>query len=182
MSFHPTTQRLILRAPVLADMTDMVAILNDFDVVKNLAPVPHPFTAAQCRERIVASAAERQAGTNYAFVVTRAMDGAFIGLCAIDRLAGGVWEFGYWYGRTYWGQGYATEAARPVLRFAFDDLDAEMLTAGWFVDNPASGRVLEKLGFDPVGVVQRNSLARGQAVASNRVQLTREQFARKKAA
>ncbi|HWD26432.1 MAG TPA: GNAT family N-acetyltransferase [Rhizomicrobium sp.] len=182
MSFHPTTQRLVLRTPVMADVADMVAILNDYEVVKNLAPVPHPFTEDACRERIVVSAAERAAGNGYWFAVTRAMDGAFLGLCAVDKLAGGVWEFGYWYGRTFWGQGYATEAAQPVLRFAFADLGAEMLTAGWFVDNPASGRVLEKLGFTPTGVVQRNALARGHAVASNRVQLTAAQFARKKAA
>ncbi len=64
---------------------------------------------------------ERQDGTGYSFAVTRAMDGALIGLCAADRGQNGAWEFGYWYGRPYWGQGYATEAAGPVMRFAFED-------------------------------------------------------------
>jgi RimJ/RimL family protein N-acetyltransferase len=182
MSFHPTTQRLILREPTLTDTAVFVAILGDYEVAKNLAMVPHPFTADHYRDAMHAYAAEREKGESFRFAVTRAMDGALIGLCAVDRVAGGTWDFGYWYGRQYWGQGYATEAGRPVMRFAFDDLKAEMLVAHWHFDNPASGRVLDKLGFSAAGVVQRNCVARGQTVASNRVQLTREQFARKKAA
>jgi [ribosomal protein S5]-alanine N-acetyltransferase len=182
MSFHPTTQRLILRAPTLTDTPAFVAILGDYEVAKNLARVQHPFAEDHYRDALHAYAAERQKGESFRFAVTRAMDGALIGLCGIDRVAGGIWDFGYWYGRQYWGQGYATEAARPVMCFAFDDLNAEMLVAGWYFDNPASGHVLDKLGFSPAGVVQANCVARGEAVASNRVQLTREQFARKKAA
>ena len=182
MSFHPTTQRLILREPTLTDTPVFVAILADFEVAKNLARVPHPFTAEHYRGAMQAYVPLRQKGESYRLAVTRAMDGALIGLCGLDRIADGVWEFGYWYGRQYWGQGYATEAARPVMHFAFDDLKAEMLAAWWHLDNPASGHVLDKLGFASTGVEQRNCAARGHAVASNRVQLTKEQFARKKAA
>ncbi|HEY0302129.1 MAG TPA: GNAT family N-acetyltransferase [Rhizomicrobium sp.] len=182
MSFHPTTQRLILRAPTLTDTPVFVAILGDHAVAKNLAQIQHPFTEEHYRDAMRAYADQRQKGDSHRFAVTRAMDGALIGLCAVDRMAGGVWDFGYWYGRQYWGQGYATEAGRPVLRFAFDDLGAEMLVAYWHFDNPASGHVLEKLGFTAAGTVQRNSVARGGQVAATRVQLTRAQFARKKAA
>jgi len=182
MSFHPTTQRLILREPTLTDTPAFVAILGDYEVAKNLAQVPHPFTADHYRDAMDGYAVQRQKGESYRFAVTRAMDGALIGLCGIDRVAGGAWEFGYWYGRQYWGQGHATEAARPVLRFAFDDQQAALLVAHWHLDNPASGHVLDKLGFVSMGAVQRNCVARGEAVASDRVQLTREQFARKKAA
>ena len=182
MSFHPTTQRLILRAPTMTDMPAFVAILNDYDVAKNLRLVAHPFTETLFREALVRIDRERQDGTGYSFAVTRAMDGALIGLCAADRSENGAWEFGYWYGRPYWGQGYATEAARPVMRFAFEDLGAARLTAGWYDDNPSSGAVLHKLGFAITGVARVHCVARGCEVLSNRVQLTREQFARKKAA
>ena len=182
MSFHPTTQRLVLRALTLTDMPACVAILNDYDVAKNLRPVPHPFTETLFREALVRADRERQDGNGFFFAVTRAMDGAMIGACAVDRVTGGTWEFGYWYGKPYWGQGYATEAARPVMRFAFDDMGAERLTAGWFADNPASGHVLEKLGFAGTDAARVFCVARGCEVLSNRVQLTREQFARKKAA
>jgi len=182
MSFHPTTQRLILRAPMLSDTQDVVRILNDFDVAKNLVQVPVPFTEELFRARLGEIERDRQTGEAFHFAVTRAMDGAFIGACGVERLEDGVWEFGYWYGRPYWRQGYATEAARAVMRFAFGDLGAMMLTAGWFLDNPASGRVLEKLGFVASGTMQRHCVSRGAEVTSNRMLLTRDEFARKKAA
>ncbi len=182
MSFHPTTQRLILRAPMLTDKAVFVALLNDYDVVKNLGPVAHPYTNELFLEYLARTDAERRAGTDFTFAVTRAMDGAFIGICSVHSKDEQDWEMGYWYGKPYWGQGYATEAARPVMRFVFEDRGAAALHSGWFYDNPASGHVLEKLGFTPTGVVQRPCVSRGGPVACNRVQLTREAFARKKAA
>ncbi len=182
MSFHPTTQRLILRAPIMSDQQDFLRILNDFDVVKNLAPVPYPYSEAHFRQFVTRCDQARRNGTALVCAVTRAMDGALIGLCAVDLVEEGVWELGYWYGRPFWHQGYATEAASAVMRFAFEDLDALMLTSGWFFDNPASGRVLGKLGFVGAGTMQRHCVSRGIAVTSNRMLLTRDEFTRKKAA
>lgn len=182
MSFHPTTQRLILRAPMLSDMPAFVAILNDYDVAKNLRLVPHPFTDTLFREALARSDRMRRDGTEHQFAVTRAMDGALIGMCSAERGESGTWEFGYWYGKPYWGQGYATEAARPVMRFVFEDIGAERMAAGWFDDNPASGAVLHKLGYAITGVARVHCVARGCEVLSNRVLLTRDEFARKKAA
>ena len=182
MSFHPTTQRLILRAPMLSDQPDLLPLLNDIDVVKNLAPMPYPYTDGDYREFLQRYDAERRAGTAQHYAVTRAMDGALIGMCYLSRSEPGVWELGYWYGKPYWRQGYATEAARAVMRFVFEDLAALMITAGWLVDNPASGRVLEKLGFIAAGTMQRHCVGQGATVTSNRMLLTRDEFARKKAA
>jgi len=182
MSFHPTTQRLILRRPMMSDLPDFVRILNDYDVAKNLRAVAHPFTDNLFREAFAHIEHEREHGAAHYFAVTRAMDGALIGMCAAERGEDGACEFGYWYGKRFWGQGYATEAARPVMRFAFEDMGAERLTGGWFADNPASGHVLEKLGFAVTGAARVFCVARNCEVTSNRVELTREQFARKKAA
>ena len=183
MSFHPTTQRLILRRPMRSDLPDFVRILNDYDVAKNLRAVAHPFTDNLFREAFAHIEHEREHGAAHYFAVTRAMDGAFLGVASVHRHeTDPVVELGYWYGRPYWGQGYATEAARPVMRFAFEDMGAERLTGGWFADNPASGHVLEKLGFAVTGAARVFCVARNCEVTSNRVELTREQFARKKAA
>lgn len=182
MSFHPTTQRLVLRAPILSDTHDVVRILNDFDVAKNLAAIPFPFTEHHFRSALAETEQKRRSGDSRIFAVTRAMDGAFIGMCASDRMADDDWEFGYWYGRSYWRQGYATEAAWAVMRHTFEDMGAQALTAGWFVDNPASGRVLQKLGFAPVGIIQCQCVSRGTKLTSNRMLLTRDDFTRKKAA
>ncbi len=73
-------------------------------------------------------------------------------------------EFGYWLGKSYWGRGYATEAARALVDFAFDRLDA--------------GRLLTKLGCLPSGVELRDCLARGHAVYCRMGALERTDMAR----
>lgn len=75
-------------------------------------------------------------------------------------------ELGYWLTPEAWGRGYATEAGRAVVEIARHALGLKRLHAGYFLDNPASGRVLEKLCFRPSGrVVPRFSKARGVEVA-----------------
>ena len=56
-------------------------------------------------------------------------------------------ELGYWIGEEYWGRGFATEASKPLIEIAFEKYNVKQLYASFRVDNPASGRVLEKLGF-----------------------------------
>jgi len=176
------TNRLVLRPICANDISAFVPLLNDFDVVKNLAPIPHPYTEQDGREFIAATEKRRAEGLvlNYA---VRLSDETFIGFCTANsedegRRAGeGKREVGYWYGKPFWGRGYATEAAEAVVAHAFETLGAKALTSGWFVDNLASGRVLAKLGFIQTGTAERDCLARGCTVMSNRVELTREAFA-----
>jgi RimJ/RimL family protein N-acetyltransferase len=72
-------------------------------------------------------------------------------------------DLGYWLGVPFWGHGYATEAVRAVIDHAFADLDFDALGAGTRVTNPASRRVLEKCGFQWIGV----GLTRIRALASS---------------
>jgi RimJ/RimL family protein N-acetyltransferase len=77
----------------------------------------------------------------------------------------GELELGYWIARPYWGRGYATEAGRAVIDHARHSLRLPRLSAGHFIDNPASGRVLAKLGFRPIGrIALRHSAGRGEPV------------------
>ena len=75
-----------------------------------------------------------------------------IGACGLAQLDGPAPDLGYWLGAPYWGNGYATEAARAVIDHAFAELGHEVLQAGARVTNPASRRVLEKCGFQWTGV------------------------------
>ncbi len=102
--------------------------------------------------------------------------------CVGLHLKNGSFELGYWLGKAFWGLGYAPEAAGRLLRFAFDELGVASVWAGYFFDNPASGRVLQKLGFCPSGSVMRYSAARGQSVLCRGTTLTSSEFRRKKAA
>ena len=174
------TERLLLRPQGADDIPAIVALLNDFDVVKNLSRVPHPYTEEVAREFLTRSVEDRAKGQAYPFTVTRKADKALIGGCGLRLKDDGVFEMGYWLGRPYWGNGYASEAARRVAGFAFHNLDAPTIRASYFHDNPASGHVLEKLGCVPAGVEHIDCLARGHAVYSHRVVLDRENFGRRK--
>ena len=85
-----------------------------------------------------------------------------IGACGIGNLDGEA-ELGYWIGRPYWGLGFATEASRAVVEIA-KTIGHKKLVASHFTDNPASGKVLRKLGFQSTGkTAQRHSNGRGIA-------------------
>jgi RimJ/RimL family protein N-acetyltransferase len=165
------TERLILRPPTMADVAAFVPLIADFDVARNLSSVPHPYTEEAGRAFILRAQERRAAGGDHAFAIVRKADDAYIGAAGVHPERN--WEFGYWIGKPYWRNGYATEAARRIVRFAFEDLDTDYLTAGWFFDNPVSGRILEKLGCVPNGIEERECLARGGTVACNKVVITR---------
>jgi len=170
------TERLMLQPPQDADAEAILLLANNFAVAKNTISMPHPYALNDARAFIARSCERRTKGVDYPFVVFRKADMALVGAVGVhpDR----NFELGYWIGEPFWGQGYATEAARRVVRFAFEDLGAKEVRAGWYADNPASGRVLEKLGFRYTTDEDLPSLARGCTVTCRRMVLTRSAFAR----
>ena len=82
-------------------------------------------------------------------------------------------ELGYWLSPSHWGRGITTEAAGPVVSFGFETLGLPCLTSGYFMDNAASGRVLEKLGFVETGRLSRPCLAVGGEKPSMTMELRR---------
>jgi len=175
------TERLLLRKPEEADVPAITAMIGDWDVVKNLATAPYPYLEEHARQFIARIAEGRATGESHVFAITRKPAGAYMGTIGL-HLRDGAFEIGYWLGKPHWKMGYASEAARKVISFAFRELKATKLVAGWFHDNPASGHVLEKLGFQPDGAEQRDCAARGHSVYCHRVVLDRENFGRKKVA
>ena len=172
------TERLILRTPRPGDIAGMVVWLGDYNVSRNMARVPHPY-GEEDAEMFVAGI--RREGRHYAFSIVRKSDGCFMGGTGLHEDATGF-EFGYWLGAPFWGQGYATEAAHRLVTFAFQDLGQATVHAGWFYDNPASGHVLAKLGARHNGSAMRESRARGMAILCHDMLLTRTDFLRKQAA
>ena len=170
--FH-RSERLLLRPIWPEDWQGVLAGIADEGVVRNLARAPWPYSEDDAREftqRAIEPAFPR-------FLVARAQDARIVGCIGIDRLdeedrpGAFAVEMGYWIARPFWGQGYATEAGEAVLRIA-RTLGYREVVASHFVDNPASGRVLEKLGFETTGrVIMRHSCARGEQ--ANTVEFTR---------
>jgi RimJ/RimL family protein N-acetyltransferase len=161
------TQRLHLRCPVEADASAIIAIAGDWDVARRLGRVPHPYTQADFRffiERVVPSE------PTWAIVGRRSAE--LVGVIGLvphgeSRSA----ELGYYVGRPHWGQGLATEAAQAIVRMALEVYGYAKLTSGYYADNPASGRVLAKLGFKAVGRSNRPCLAEGKDKPSIEVEL-----------
>jgi RimJ/RimL family protein N-acetyltransferase len=175
------TERLLLRPPGRRDLPAIVPLANDYDVAKNLASMPHPFDNAACEQFLNSTEEKRAACAAFTFAITRKSDGAVMGCIGLHREEGAI-ALGYWLGKIYWKQGYATEAARRMLRHAFEDLDAPAVEAGWFHDNPRSGHVLAKLGCVPDRFVPHRCVARGVDIGCNFVRLSREAYLGRRAA
>jgi RimJ/RimL family protein N-acetyltransferase len=169
------TARLKLRAPCREDAKAVAALANELRVAANTARLPHPYRTADA-EQFIAGANSREGEA--CFVVTR--DGRVIGACGIDPREDGP-ELGYWLGASFWGRGYATEAARALIDYAFADLSWETLFAGARVSNPASRRVLEKCAFQWTGVRLTRIRAISSAAPVDRFRLDRGLWASLKA-
>jgi ribosomal-protein-alanine N-acetyltransferase len=171
------SDRLILRPPRPTDIEAMAVWLGDYDVAKNLSRVPWPYTEEHAEEFLALPPDGR-----HVFVIERRQGSAFLGCIGLHPDGNGGYEFGYWLGKPYWGQGFATEAARRLVTYAFEKLGLETVHAGWFADNPASGHVLAKLGARHNGSRRRFSRARDSEVLCHDMLLTRADFLRKQAA
>ena len=171
------SERLILRPPRPTDIQSMTVWLSDFDVSKMTSRVPYPYGEGDA-EAFLAMADEHR------FVIQRKSDGVFLGMTGLHAEEGPEtgYEFGYWLGKPFWGFGYATEAAHRLVSHAFAALDQGTVHAAWFYDNPASGRVLAKLGARHNGSAMRDCRARGRSVLCHDMLLTRADFLRKQAA
>ena len=158
------TERLLLRPGWAEDAPALARAIADEQVVRNLATAPWPF-ALEDAEAFLAAPRDPAMPS---FLITERTDGEprIVGACGLGRRPSGAVEMGYWIGRQFWGKGFATEAGRAMIEIA-QTLKLPRLEASHFLDNPASGRVLEKLGFLPTGLsVARYSCARGgEAIA-----------------
>ena len=157
------TARLRLRAFEYADANDLFALHSNAYVLRYWdAP---PWSERARAERFIAACRQMsQEGTGVRLAVNRASDGAFIGWCSLNR-----WNpdyrsasLGYCFDDAAWGHGYATEAARALLRWAFDTLDLNRVQAETDTRNVASARVLAKLGVVREGTLREDCIVHGE--------------------
>jgi RimJ/RimL family protein N-acetyltransferase len=152
------TERLLLRPSWPEDAAELHAAIADEGIVRNLARAPWPYTAQEA----VRFATLDHDELHPAFLLMLRTDDTprLIGACGLGDRDGEA-ELGYWIARPYWGLGFASEAGRAVLNIA-KAIGHKKLIAGHFTDNPASGKVLRKLGFRNTGkTAQRHSKGRG---------------------
>ncbi len=164
------TARLVIRPYRPADAPAFRAIANHAGVARMMASLPHPMSEAQAADWIAARAWTGRPGFCLGVFLR---DGTLVGNLG---LGGTPLSTMYFFGPRHWRRGYATEAMRALLGWAFAAFGLTEITAGAMADNPASRRVLEKLGFQRTGTATCKSPARLEEVPEYLYRLSRTQF------
>ena len=163
------TPRLLLRPGFPEDAPALAAAMSDAAIARNLAVVPWPYSLRDA-EAFLASPRDPVLPS---LLIFERGDGPpqLVGSCGLGRRASGAVEMGYWIARPHWGRGFATEACAALIDIA-RTLGLAQLEASHFIDNPASARVLDKLGFESTGLIApRRNCARGTDVPARLMRL-----------
>ncbi len=147
------TPRLLLRPFAPSDAADLSRLAGERAIADTTLNVPHPYEREMADEWIATHPGAFESGEAVQFAITLRASGELlgsIGLSSID-LRHSRAELGYWIATTHWNQGFCTEAARAVIDHAFTVLRVRRVYANHLPRNPASGRVLRKLGMQHEG-------------------------------
>lgn len=156
------TPRLILRPFAPTDAPVVERLAGAFAVANTTLNIPHPYPPGAAARWIATHDEEYREGAAVIWaIVIHGSDepSGAIGLAINQRHAHA--ELGYWLGEPYWGQGYTTEAATAVLAYGFTHLKLHRILARHFGRNPASGRVMQKIGMTYEGCQREHFLKDG---------------------
>jgi [ribosomal protein S5]-alanine N-acetyltransferase len=138
------TPRLRMRPYSEADIPELVPLIGAREVAATTGRIPHPYTEQDAKEFLAKIEVQREVR----FAVTLRENGRLIGGVGLRLIEPHQQaELGYWLGVPFWGKAYATEAARAMLRYGFEQLNLHRIFATHFKQNSASGRILKKLGM-----------------------------------
>lgn len=161
------TERLTLRAFTLEDASDFERLIAPKEVTDGTLSFPHPVPEGWGIERINRMFERFVSGEHIEFAICTRDNSELIGAIGLDITAKHKrGSLGYWLGVEFWGKGYATQAAIAVLNYGFGTLELHRIEAGHYPRNPASGRVLEKIGM------QREGLMRGDVLKGHQFEDT----------
>ncbi|MBN2385325.1 GNAT family N-acetyltransferase [bacterium] len=155
------TERLLLRGFELADASQVQRLAGDPAIADTTGSIPHPYSDGLAEQWIAGHPDKFAQGTEVTFGIffpdeQRTLDLiGCISLIQIDRSSHRA-ELGYWIGKPFWNRGYGTEAARAVVRYGFEELGLNRIYAYHFTRNPASGRILQKIGLKHEGCLRQH--------------------------
>ncbi len=147
------TERLTLRPFIADDAFDVERLAGRREIADTTLNIPHPYPHGGAAEWIRSHGPAWNDGISATFAIVGKKTGALVGAIGLmikaeHRRA----ELGYWIALDCWNRGYATEASRRLLDFGFEVLGLHRIEARHFLRNPASGRVMQKLGMEHEGV------------------------------
>ena len=150
MKTQPTlkTQRLTLRPFRLDDASEVQRLAGEKEVAAMTLRIPHPYPDGIAEEWINTHPENFQQGKDVCFAIALSDDQPLIGAIGLEiNQDFAKAEMGYWVGKEFWGVGHCTEAAQALLTYGFNDLKLNRIQAHHLCKNPASGRVMQKLGM-----------------------------------
>jgi RimJ/RimL family protein N-acetyltransferase len=153
------TARLILRPFTPADAPDVQRHVSDRDIAAMTLSIPHPYPEGGAEQWITSLPAKYDAGQFAGFAIIDRESSALAGSISLTpEPAHGRAELGYWIAKQFWGRGYATEASRALIAFGFESLGLNKIHAAVFIKNPASDRVIRKIGMQWEGRLREHDL------------------------
>lgn len=164
-----TTKRLTMRRCQPSDFDALQELVSDFDIVRMTATWPYPADPELTRERCAPFDPEK------GMVGLVHCDGALVGTMGLAKKTDEAPQMGYMFSRSHWGQGFASEMGRALIDHCWETYNWPLIRADVFDDNPASARVLEKLGFHELDGSIGHSVARGASHPLRNFQLLRPQ-------
>jgi ribosomal-protein-alanine N-acetyltransferase len=148
---------LVLRPFDPSDAPCVQLLAGDRAVAATTKNIPHPYEDGMAEQWIGTHQERFEKGQEVVFAIAEKDGGEVIGAIGLTlNLAQEHAELGYWIGKPYWGRGYCTEAGHTVLRYAFGELQLHRVHAHHLSHNPASGRVMQKLGMRHEGRLRQH--------------------------
>jgi RimJ/RimL family protein N-acetyltransferase len=182
---YAETERLNLRAMEENDIPRCAELIGDWDVAKWLVRVPYPYSLDDAKWWYDHLHPGYLAGTPEFYIIADKKDNALIGGIGfhppnVPEPEEGDVVLGYWLGKTYWSQGFMSEAVKTALPLAFARNDIKKVTTFTDPANQASQNVLRKAGFTYLGIGPRIELdcLRGSEEVT-RWEMTREGFGKR---
>jgi ribosomal-protein-alanine N-acetyltransferase len=171
------TPRLVLRKMTLDDVEDVFALASDPEVSRYMEWEAHK--TIEGSRRFVQWVLDRYAaGQPAQWAIESKADGRMIGgfVYSVWRPEHRVGGVGYVLGRSYWNQGFMTEALRYMIGFGFEHLDLNRIEAICDVENTASRRVMEKCGMQLDGILRQHLFQKGRFRDSALYSILREEW------
>lgn len=158
-----TTERLVLSQPTILDLEDVVSQMNSTsEISENTLKLPFPYHKQHADYWFQMAEFSFQKKEAFIFGIREKENLKLIGAIGLHiDIGNNKAEVGYWLGKSFWNKGYVSEGLREVLKFGFEELKLNKIYASHFHHNPASGKVLEKNGFEFEGILKEEILKNG---------------------
>jgi [ribosomal protein S5]-alanine N-acetyltransferase len=150
-------ERIQLRPFSLEDAPWVQKLAGDYAIADTTLNLPHPYLDGMAENWISGHAEAFENRESLTLAIVDTLPNALVGAISLMGMTQGYRaELGYWIGKPYWGRGFCTEAARLMLNYAFEQLGMRRVYSSHLARNPASGRVMQKIGMKYEGTQKRH--------------------------